>query len=163
MKILDHICEQDHDKFHCRDENHVGHQLKALDLLFKRNMESIIRKNGFESMSVINVWIIRYLMSNIDIDIFQKDIEKKFNIGKSSIAGTLKVMEEKDIIIRKSVEGDARLKKVCLTEKGKQYADKLEQGRISVEQKVSAGISEDDMNHFFDIIKKMQENLKEKE
>ena len=72
-------------------------------------------------------------------------------------------MEEKELIIRKSVEDDARLKKVCLTEKGKQCACILEEGKLLTEQKVMAGISEDDMKFFLNIVKRMQENLKEKE
>ena len=143
------------------DSKQVGFQIKVLERMFRKHMENTIRQNGFEGMSLINVWIIEYLARNEDVSIFQKDIEKQFRTGKSSIAGTLKVMEEKGMIIRKPVEGDARLKRVCLTGKGKEYACKMEQGKGYMEQKVCAGISEEDMKHFFTIIQKMQDNLTE--
>lgn len=141
------------------DVRRVGYQLKALDHMFRRDMESNIRKSGLEGMSVINVWIIEYLAHNEERDIFQKDIEKIFKIGKSSIAGTLKMMEEKEFIIRQSVKGDARLKRVCLTDKGREYACKMEQGRDNMEKKLCKGLTEEELELFFQIIKKMQDNL----
>lgn len=144
---------------HLEDERRVGYQLKALDHMFRRDMEANIRKNGFEGMSMINVWIIDYLAHSEEKDIFQKDIEKIFKIGKSSIAGTLKTMEEKEFIVRQSVKGDARLKRVCLTDKGREYACKMEQGRDDMEKKVCKGLTEEELELFFQIIKKMQDNL----
>lgn len=137
----------------------VGFQLKALDHMFRRDMEASIRKNGFEGMSVINAWIIDYLAHNEDKAIYQKDIERNFKIGKSSMAGTLKMMEEKEFIVRMSVKGDARLKRVCLTDKGREYARKMEQGRDNMEKKVCKGLTEEEISLFFQVIKKMQDNL----
>ena len=144
-----------------QDTNRVGFQLKVLDHMFKRNMESNIRKSGLSGMSAINAWIIDYLAHNEDQDIFQKDIERNFKIGKSSIAETLKMMEKKGFIIRRSVEGDARLKRVVLTDKGKECAGKMEQGRDDMERKVCRGLTKEESDFFFQIIKKMQDNLLE--
>ena len=142
-----------------RGEDHVGYQLKALDHLFRRKMQAMMRQNGFEDMSMMNGWIIEYLARNEGKDIFQKDIEKNFKVGKSSIAGTLKTMEEKGYIIRQAVAGDARLKRVCLTDKGRTYTHKMEQGREEMEQKVCKGLTKGELDLFFQIIKKMQDNL----
>lgn len=140
-------------------ETYVGYQLKALDHMFRRHMMAMMRQNGFEGMSVMNVWIIEYLAGNEGKDIFQKDIEKSFKVGKSSIAGTLKMMEEKGVIIRQAVEGDARLKRVCLTDKGRTYIHKMQQGREYMEKKVCQGLTEEEITFFFQIVKKMQDNL----
>lgn len=140
-------------------ENHVGYQLKALDHMFRRHMQAMMRQNGFEDMSLMNGWIIEYLAYNEGKDIFQKDIEKNFKVGKSSIAGTLKMMEEKGYILRQAVEGDARLKRVCLTDKGKTYVHKMELGREYMEKKVCEGLTEEEMSLFFKITRKMQDNL----
>lgn len=140
-------------------ENHVGYQLKALDHMFRRHMQAMMRQNGFEDMSLMNGWIIEYLAYNEGKDTFQKDIEKNFKVGKSSIAGTLKMMEEKGYILRQAVEGDARLKRVCLTDKGKTYVHKMELGREYMEKKVCEGLTEEEMSLFFKITRKMQDNL----
>ena len=133
-------------------ENHVGYQLKALDHMFRRHMQAMMRQNGFEDMSLMNGWIIEYLAYNEGKDTFQKDIEKNFKVGKSTIAGTLKMMEEKGYILRRAVEGDARLKKVCLTDKGRTYAYKMEQGREYMEQKVCKGLTVEEISLFFQVI-----------
>ena len=140
-------------------ENHVGYQLKALDHMFRRHMQAMMRQNGFEDMSLMNGWIIEYLAYNEGKDTFQKDIEKNFKVGKSSIAGTLKMMEEKGYILRQAVEGDARLKRVCLTDKGKTYVHKMELGREYMEKKVCEGLTEEEISLFFKITRKMQDNL----
>lgn len=142
-----------------KDKDHVGYQLKALDHMFRRKMQAMMRQNGFEDMSMMNGWIIEYLARNEGKDIFQKDIEKNFKVGKSSIAGTLKTMEEKGYIVRQAVAGDARLKRVCLTDKGRTYTHKMEQGREEMEQKVCEGLTKEEISLFFQIIKKMQDNL----
>lgn len=142
-----------------RKEDHVGYQLKALDHLFRRTMQAMMRQNGFEDMSMMNGWIIEYLAKNEGKDIFQKDIERTFKVGKSSIAGTLKTMEEKGYIVRQAVAGDARLKRVCLTDKGRTYTHKMEQGREEMERKVCEGLTKEEISLFFRIIKKMQDNL----
>ena len=63
-------------------------------------------------------WIIRYLYENREQDIFQKDIEQRFAVGRSTVTNLIQLMEKKGFVKRESVKQDARLKKVILTEKG---------------------------------------------
>lgn len=143
------------------EENNIGHQIKALDNMLRRQAEAFIRESGFDGMSMINGFIIGYLAGNEEKDIFQKDIEKKFKTGKSSIAGTLKMMEEKGYIVRQAVPDDTRLKRVCLTDKARTYIKKIEQGHIQMEEKLCQGLSEEDIQTFLRIVRKMQDNLSE--
>ena len=57
--------------------------------------------------------ILGYLYWSRPKDVYQKDIEEHFNITRSSVAGIVKLMEQKGYILRQSVQGDARLKKLC--------------------------------------------------
>ena len=66
----------------------------------------------------MNGWIMRYLYENRKKDIFQKDIEKFFSIGRSTVTNIIQILEKKGYVRRESVEYDARLKKVILTEQG---------------------------------------------
>lgn len=143
------------------DHEHIGYQLKALDHMFRRHIDMEIRKNGFDGMTVMNSWIIEYLGKNEGKSIYQKDLEQKFQVGKSSMAGTLKIMEEKGFIVRKSVPGDARLKQVFLTDEARTYIHKMEQGRRNMEAKVSRGLTDEEIALFKKVIKKMRDNLSE--
>lgn len=144
------------------DEHHVGYQLKMLDRMFCKEMVKLFREDQYDGITMLGGWILEYLAFQEEEAIYQKDIERKFKTGKSTIAGTMKVLEKNDLIVRKSVKGDARLKQVCLTKKGEQYIERMCQRRDEMENRVSEGLSKEELNMFFQIVKKMQENLVEK-
>lgn len=48
----------------------------------------------------------------------QRDIEKEFEIRRSSTTNALHILEKRGLIIRKIVSNDARLKEVILTKEG---------------------------------------------
>ena len=48
---------------------------------------------------------------------FQKDLENAFKVRRSTVSKTVELMEQKQLIVRESVNGDARKKKLCLTPK----------------------------------------------
>ena len=56
-------------------------------------------------------------MEGKEKDIFQKDLEKEFDLKRSSVSLLLNNMEKSDLIQRVPVAEDARLKKIILTEK----------------------------------------------
>ena len=62
--------------------------------------------------------IIAYLSSiPQDKPIYQKNIETEFNIRKSTATNILRLMEQKQLIIRTPSKQDSRLKKISLTPK----------------------------------------------
>ncbi len=143
------------------EEERVGYQLKVLDRMFKKRMEEGMRKNGYDNLTMMNGWIIGYLIRHEKETVYQKDLEKNFKVGKSSLSGTLKIMEEKGFIERKAVPGNARVKQVVLTKKAKEYHCNMEQDRLRAEAQVTKGLSEQELQNFRDIVKKMQHNLLE--
>ena len=72
-------------------------------------------------------------------------------------------MEKKGYIERISVEKDARLKKIILTDKARkiQRQNYIDMHNM-VETQLKKGISEEDMEKFIQIIRKMKENLTDK-
>ena len=58
------------------------------------------------------------IFMNIIRSPFQKDIEQRFAVGRSTVTNLIQLMEKKGFVKRESVKQDARLKKVILTEKG---------------------------------------------
>lgn len=141
------------------DDERIGYQLKVLDRMFKKRIEAGMRKNGFENMSMMNGWIIGYLIRHDGEIIYQKDLEKTFKVGKSSLSGTLKILEEKGYIERKAVPGNARTKQVVMTEKAREYHLKVEEDRLIMEQQVTKGLSREELETFRRIVKRMQTNL----
>ena len=96
----------------------IGPEIHCADLKLSRNLSAHVRKSGVDEVTMMHGWIIRYLYENREQDIFQKDIEQRFAVGRSTVTNLLQLMEKKGFVRRESVKQDARLKKVILTEKG---------------------------------------------
>ena len=99
-------------------EERIGFEIRRLDHMLARNIQACVKSAGLDEVTLMHGWIIRYLYEKRDEDIFQKDIEQHFSIGRSTVTNIIQLMEKKGFVLRESVEHDARLKKVVLTEKG---------------------------------------------
>ena len=104
-------------------------------------------------------WIIRYLYANREKDIFQKDMEQHFSIGRSTVTNIIQLMEKKGFVARESVEHDARLKKVILTEKGIRSHEMIERLIENLDTSLVEGITDEELSVFYSVVKKLSENL----
>ena len=138
-------------------ERDVGHTIKTLSNEMDRYMLSHEGKYGITRMQG---WLIGYLHSRCtEQDVFQKDIETDFNIRRSTATGILKLMEKNGLITRTAVKCDARLKKIILTSKSERIYDDIRLGIEKIEQKLTDGISAQELDTFFKITEKMRKNM----
>lgn len=140
---------------------HLGKSIHELDNLIFRNMLAQGRKYGYDQITVMNGWIVKYLTLNEEKDIYQKDIENEFGITKSTVAGIIKLMEKKGFIERVSVPKDARLKKIVLTDKGRQYEINMGAQIRQDEQKFRENITDEEFEIFVRVLNKIKQNVKE--
>ena len=104
--------------------------------------------------------ILAYLCKNHGKrDIFQRDIEQKFCIRRSTATDLLANIERKGFIIRESVESDARLKKIVVTDKTLEMHKKMEAFADDFEQKVVAGITSAEKQSAVAVLQKIVANL----
>lgn len=142
-----------------KEENQVLYQIKSFDRLVCKHMMKIAWVDGNVEGQAYYGWILDYLKREQDKPIYQKDIEKKFQIGKSTVAGIIKGMEAKQYIVRNAVEGDARLKQVCITEQGEQYLIEIQKNFEQLEQTIKKDISVEELQQFMHTIEKMKANI----
>ena len=95
----------------------IGFEIRTLSNLIRRDVEKNIAAMDPKPNGRVHGWAINYFYENRDRDIFQKDFEEKFSIRRSTASNMLKLMEKDGYIKRVSVENDARLKKIVLTDK----------------------------------------------
>lgn len=139
-------------------KDHIGVELKRLD----NEIHSIIaihRAASGNDLTMMQSWIVRFLYDNAEQEIFQKDVEAKFSIARSTATGILQLMEKKGYIQRKNVERDARLKVLILTEKGRLMQEGMFKQIQTMENKMREGISEEELDTFFRVIRKMRSNI----
>ncbi|MBQ7775654.1 MAG: MarR family transcriptional regulator [Lachnospiraceae bacterium] len=141
-------------------DNKVGFMIHKLDLGVKKILDANMKAAGYDEVTLMHGWILKYLYDNRDREVYQRDIEKQFSIGRSTVTTIIQLMEKRDLVRRESVEHDARLKKVLLTEKGYQHHDLVEENIYNIHKKIMTGISEEEKILFLDIVQKMESNLK---
>ena len=139
-------------------ERKIGHEIRTLNTLLSRHFVKELKSVMDEDATVMHGWILKYVAKKEPEDVFQKDIEKKFGIAKSTATSTLKLMEKKGLITRESVEYDDRLKKICLTEKGVRVNSRIRDNVIKVEEHLKNGIEEERLEIFFDVLDKLTKN-----
>ena len=117
------------------------------------------KAEGIDEIPLMNGWIMRYLYENRKKDIFQKDIEKFFSIGRSTVTNIIQILEKKGYVRRESVEYDARLKKVILTEQGIESHEKIEAIIGCLNHRMIQGIEDDDLQVFLRVADQIRRNV----
>lgn len=139
----------------------IGPELKALNHLIQRQMLSSAVESGIDKVTVMHGWIIGYLYENRFSDIYQKDIESEFAISRSTVTNILKLMEKKGYISRISVEADARLKKICLTDEGLRTSIIIRQKIEENEYYLRSLLTEEEIKNFIYLIGKLRSKIEE--
>ena len=142
-------------------ENEIGFVVRRLSNLIKRDVEKSKARLGLDPLSDVNGWAIGYFYDNRDRDIFQKDFENKFSIRPSTASNILKTMEQKGFIERISVETDARLKKIVLTEKAINLHKKVIKEIGAREDRLKTDISLEELEIFFRVMGKLTANMED--
>lgn len=140
----------------------VGMEIKVLSNLLKRKIHTILPKQEAE-LTDSERQVVRFLHNNMDSEIFQKDIEDRFVIRRSTASRMLKALEKKDIIVRESVSRDARLKKISLTPMAKAMQDTVISRLDVFEEIVRTGISKEEIEVFFSVTEKIKKNLEDEQ
>ncbi len=140
----------------------VGFEIHRTAHMMTRRLEAGVKAQGIDEVTLPHGWIIRFLYENKERDIYQKDIEKYFLVGRSTVTSSIQLMEKKGLIRREFVESDARLKKVLLTEKGIRTHETIEAMITELNSGLLEGIDEKDTEVFLQVIRKIKENIEDK-
>ncbi|NCB92461.1 MAG: MarR family transcriptional regulator [Clostridia bacterium] len=140
-------------------EGHIGLEIKRLDNEIHSRMAVYRDSVGASELTRMQAWIIGFLYRNEEKEIFQKDIEAEFSIARSTATGILQLMEKKGYLKRQSVERDARLKSVVLTNAGERMHLNIEDNISKMESRLRMGITGEELEVFFRVIRKMRENV----
>lgn len=137
----------------------IGPEIHMLNHMITKNLTYHVKAAGIDEITLMHGWIMRYLYENREHDIFQKDIEKTFSIGRSTVTNIIQLLEKMGYVRREFVEHDARLKKVILTEKGVKNHESIEALIIKLDGMLEENIGEDELEMFFKVTDKIKKNL----
>lgn len=142
---------------YCR---YIGKELGNLTNRIRRYIDNETAKYG---MTHTQAMIIRFLKSNSDMAVFQRDIEKEFDIRRSSVTSVLQLMEKSGFIIRTSEESDARLKQIHLTDTGLAASEKTRGILRNMDERLTSCITPEEKDLLFDILSRLDGCISELE
>ncbi len=137
----------------------IGHEVRTLYNSLRRFIDNSPVKRKVDDISGTNARIIGFLADRADRDIYQRDIEKEFAITRSTASKVLMLMEKKGFIERLTVEHDARLKKIVMTEKSKELAKLMCLDRLETEKMLTKGFTDEEITQFLGYIERIKKNI----
>ncbi|MBQ2099951.1 MAG: MarR family transcriptional regulator [Lachnospiraceae bacterium] len=141
-------------------ERAVGFELGMINNLIRRSLNQRFAENGLEDLGGIQGPVIGSIFENSKKgDVFQKDIEKWFQIRRSTATVMLQSMEQKGLIERIPVPNDGRLKKIVLTKKAEQRHFKVKEQIEQFHRDLEEGITPEEKEEFLRILDKFRDNL----
>lgn len=141
-------------------ENQIGPHVKRLSHAIGRLFRKNAGENGLDEATVISGRIMGLIYFS-EKDVFQKDVEDAFHITRSSVTSAVKLMEKKGYIRREPVSGDARLKKLTLTDKGVEAHEAAVRAMRRAEELTCRGLTEGEREEFMRICDKLTQNAEE--
>lgn len=141
-------------------EPFTAFRIKALNNEIKRNLDRNVLKAGEGDLTGVQHAVLGYLGDPRQKgDRFQRDIETRFNIRRSTATGILQSLEKKGYIVRVPVPEDARLKKILLTDRAKTRQALFMENMRHLEERMIRGISEEELEVFYRVMGRMTENI----
>ena len=138
----------------------LGLNIEKIDHIISRKIDSAVIKAIGNNLSVSQAYVIDFIaMEAKSREIFQKDIEKEFDLKRSSVSLMLNNMEKNDLIKRVSVSEDARLKQIILTDKSIKIHEKISTAIYSVENTLVEDLTPEEIKIFLGVIDKMRNSL----
>lgn len=134
-------------------EETFGSKIHCISHVLKRNIDRKVEQFG---VTGVQVRILGYIASESKArEVYQRDIEEAFDRRRSTVTNVIQNLEKNGFIKRESVESDARLKKVVLTEKGKKVDEIVYRTIVEEEEKLLGDMTKEEMEQFYTLLQKV--------
>lgn len=139
----------------------LGYLIRRMNATFKNRVMYQGVKDGLDEVTLMHAWIMAYLDMNEckGNDVFQKDLESQFGLSRSSVTSIVQLMEKKDYILREGVPNDARLKRIRLTDVGRETSRRLKDTLDRIELDIEKNLEPEEKELFIKVAMKIIENL----
>ena len=145
------------------EKYYINTELRILSRNINNYFINYGNRKKIDKMTGSGGWIISYIAENYNRDIFQRDLEKEFDITRSTASKNVDLLVENGFITREPVDYDARLKKLVLTEKAREVFKIMRSDRADLETQMLEGFSDDEKKQLRSFLKRIAANLDVKE
>ena len=140
----------------------TGMMIIGASMMLRRRADANKYMSEIHQITGQNGWILGYLseQERLGTPVYQRDLEENFSLTRSAVSRLVGGMEGKGLIRRESVAGDARLKRILLTDYGRQVEVGAERERRRLDEMVVQGLDEEEIRAFKAVLKKIMANIK---
>ena len=137
----------------------LGILINKIDNQLKRKMDKEMNENY--NLTKTQSLVLSYINSNKEI--YQKDIEKRFSIRRSTATEILNLMEKRNLIKRIPSKIDKRLNNIEITEEGIKL-EKVGKEKIKeLEKHMTKSLTKEEKKELIRLLEKVEQNLLERE
>ncbi|MCE5344174.1 MAG: MarR family transcriptional regulator [Eubacteriales bacterium] len=104
--------------------------------------------------------VIGHLSFHAGTDVYQRDLEREFDIRRSTASVIVQTMEKNGLLKREPVAHDARLKKLVLTPRAMAFNDQFKRKIAKTEAVITQNVSAEELDSFFRVVAKFEDNLR---
>lgn len=122
----------------------IGYKIRLIHNQIHKTME-FKRKENEDDLTSMQRWTLGFLHEREGQNIYQRDLEAAFSVSRATASNMLSVMERKGLIERHSVEHDARLKRLELTERARRLFARADQDMKEMEDTLLLGLDEEEI------------------
>lgn len=139
----------------------IGFTLRMIHNQIKAVVCKSVPKSDFAPQSQLQGGILGYLYHHQEQPVYQRDLEKEFRISPATATNTLQVMEKNGLIVRKSQDRDARLKRIFMTEEAKANHAKAEAHMQMMDNRMLQGLTESEVSDLYRYLGVVMTNLEQ--
>ncbi|GAA0091429.1 MarR family transcriptional regulator [Paraclostridium bifermentans] len=138
----------------------LGLDISKINHIISRKMDASVISAIDDNLTISQAYVIDFICNEgKDKEVFQKDLEKVFDLKRSSISLMLNNMEKSGLIQRVAVKEDGRLKKIILTQKSIKIYEKISDAIDLIENKLSENITEEEIKIFQNVLNKIRNSI----
>ncbi len=144
-------------------KRHIGYEVRETNNMIKRYIDNVRARLGYDDVSFAQGGVTRYLYNNSNQPVYQRDLEIRFGIRRSTVTGILQGLEKNGYIDRLSVPGDGRMKQIILTEKGRKMEEDIRASMEHCEGVFRKNLDEEEVVRLLGLMEKIRANIREEE
>ena len=140
------------------EKRSIGIDISSLNRRIRRYLSSTMPDNARIATGG-NAHIIMFLARHRAQTVVQRDVEKRFCITRSTASRVLALMERKGFIVRESVPGDARMKRIVLTDRADAIVEGLVANAMRMEEELFEGFTQEERAQLAAYIDRLMANI----
>lgn len=136
--------------------DHIGPLLRIIHTSIDQQLSLRAQEMDLTSSQL---FVLHYINRNHDKDVFQRDIEERFELSHATVSGLISRLESKGFLVCEQGISDKRYKRLCVTEKARCCDERMHSSIQQTERLLLRGFSEEEKKQLHQYLDRILLNL----